>query len=337
MNRIASTLLGRLTLAIPLFASIATTGGCVATTEFVSSVSNWSLVKAKERQDLGEIRRDTRDELAEQRQLALQAAYERDLAEARLAAQRQMLEAEMCRANQEAANERIRSNIKETVESKLAFNLQQGLEVGELEVDTEQLQALLKEREEARQKPPPMEEGKERPPCSCCDQECGCEPGMRRRHCPRCRRKPCEAEKKCGGPETVAAMEEARAKQPLRPAEIPLKLPVRLSFGMQNPTLEESRIKRQPGIEIEEGKQRCPNGCCPGGRCLDPSRPCIDGRPPQDASSTRRLAPPSVDVIDIPKPEPDNEVRAPLRPTYLPASYPPAASYYGPPGAFPPR
>ncbi|MFM7070815.1 MAG: hypothetical protein ACKO38_03345 [Planctomycetota bacterium] len=212
----------------------------------LSNVTGGVANRVEHAHDLARIRHDTRDKLADQREETRRIESDRVLEEAKLNAERQQLEAEFCHANQEALKERLRSNIKETVESKVAFNLQQGMEIGELEVDVEELQELLKNRE--KQPPSPPEPLRGKPPCECCDQPCGCRPGLLRRLCSHCREKPCEAEKKCGGPEALTRLEEQPLRQPLRPTEIPLKLPVRLTFGMQQPSMEQARIRRQPLI-----------------------------------------------------------------------------------------
>src|SRR5687767_9875985 len=90
----------------------------------------WSafFIHVEESHDLHEIRRDTREELAEQREEARREAAENEVEQARYAAERVRWEEEFCRCNQEAAQERLRSNIREEVESKIAFNVRQGLE-----------------------------------------------------------------------------------------------------------------------------------------------------------------------------------------------------------------
>lgn len=45
-------------------------------------------------------------------------------------------------------------------------------------------------------------------------------------------------------------------RQPLRPAEIPLKLPVRLIFGMQNPQIQETQIHRLPYQQQEQQQEQ---------------------------------------------------------------------------------
>jgi hypothetical protein len=215
----------------------------------------WSalFIRLDEKHDLAEIRRDTREELAEQREEERRLAAEDEVEQARLNAERARWEAEFCRCNKEMEQERLRSNIRETVESKLAFNVEHGVEVGELEVDVERLKEMLQQREQ----PPPQLPVKR--PCPCCDAPCKCGSGFLRRLCPHCRHKHCEAEKDCGGPEALARLEQQPLKQPLRPAEIPLKLPVFLTFGVQQPLMERARIRRQPVFEQVPCNEPCDN------------------------------------------------------------------------------
>ena len=285
---------------------LATAGtGC----HHLTGLYNATLIRAQEHHDLARIRQDTREELAVQREEARRLAAERDVQAARIAAERERLEMEFCRANQEALQMRVKSNIREELESKVAFNVVHGLEVGELEVDTEKLQELLKERERLPVQAPPLPVKR---PCSCCDVPCGCEPGLLRRHCPRCCRKPCQAEQKCGGPEALTQVEQLPLRKPLRPAEIPLKLPVYLSFGMEQPAMEAARVRRQPLIE-QPLRQPCPYPCDdPAGRC---PIPCTDAlqpgpMPPRAVQS---------ETIPVPVPDPLEEARRrPLLPFLRP-------------------
>ena len=248
----------------------ASCAGCTATGQHLTGMYNAVVTRCKVHQDLTEIRQDTREVLLEEEIRSRKLAAEREVEAARYAAERERLEMQFCQANQEAAQRKVKSHIKETLESKVAFNVEHGLELGELEVDVEGLQALIKKREEEAAKRPPPEAAKR--PCSYCDQPCGCEPGLLRRLCPRCRQRPCEAEKNCGGPEAVARLEQEGAKRPLRPAEIPLKIPVRLTFGMQGPEMESARIRRRPDLpESEEGRLPCTQSCPPtNGPCTLP-------------------------------------------------------------------
>lgn len=245
---------------------IASTAGCGACYRRLAEISAACRIRADEHHDLSQIRHETRDDLAKQREELRQLKAERDVETARLEAERARLEMEFCLANQEAERERLKSNIQENLESKVAFNVRQGLEVGELEVDVEGLKELMKQREQEELRGPP--EPVRKTPCSCCDKTCGCKPGMIRRLCPKCCTKPCEAEQTCGGPEAFTRLQQEPFKQPLRPAEIPMKLPVKLTFGMQQPLIEGARITRQPSPEPLRGGP-------PGTPC---TMPCDHGK-----------------------------------------------------------
>ena len=282
--------------------------GCTAVGQHLTGMYNAVVTRCKVHQDLAEIRQDTREVLLEEEIRSRKLAAEREVEAARYAAERERLEMQFCQANQEAAQRKVKSHIKETLESKVAFNVEHGLELGELEVDVQELQSLIKKREEeAAKRPPPTPEAGKRP-CSYCDQPCGCEPGLIRRLCPHCRRKPCEAEKTCGGPEAVARLEQEAVKRPLRPAEIPLKIPVRLTFGMQGPEMQAARIRRRPDVpESEEGRRPCTYPCDPNGPCTQP----VPGQKPSgNAPPTGPFPPvPVVEPESPPTPILDEEAR----------------------------
>jgi hypothetical protein len=127
---------------------------------------------------------------------------------------------------------------------------------------------------------------------------------------------PCEAEQKCGGPEALVQVEQLPLRKPLRPAEIPLKLPVYLRFGMEQPEMEAARIRRQPIIS-QPLRQPCPYPCDdPAGRC---PLPCTDRAQPG------AIAPQPVqsEVIPIPVPDPLEEAR---RRPFFPFLRPPEAA-----------
>jgi hypothetical protein len=278
-------------------------------------LSNWCntlLIKAQEKNELAHIRHDTRAVLALERQEALRIQAERDIEEARLVAEQQRLEREFCLARQEALQRQVKRGVREVIESKVALNVEHGLEVGELEVDVAALQQLLKEREQQPlQAPPPAPLQKH--PCPCCDQPCGCQAALPRRHCPHCRHKPCEAELKCGGPEAFAQLKEFPARQPLRAAEIPLKLPVRLTLGLEQPTMEAARVRRVPLLPPEALQRPCDHGKCPF-QCTEP----LGDLPPRNESFEVNVLPPA--PLPPPTPVPDTEVRhSPTPPMQLPA------------------
>ncbi len=247
--------------------------GCVGAGQHVSNWCYGLATKAQTKHELADIRHDTRLALAEQGQEALRLAAARDVEAARLDAERRRLEIEFCQANQEALQRQIKQGLRETVESKVAFHVEQGLEVGELEVDVEALQRVLKVREQEAQRRPPQQPI-QKAPCTCCDQPCGCHPGLLRRLCPHCRHKPCQAEYDCGGPEALQRLAQEPLQRPLRPTEIPMKLPVRLSFGFEQPVMEAARIRRVPPPGQEPLQRPC--DCCPKGgppACAQPAGP----------------------------------------------------------------
>ncbi len=233
---------------IVLFLSTVSMTGCAT----VGNMYETALMHMQKRNDLAGIRQDTREELAEQRKEAAQLAAERDLQAAKIDAEQKQMEMEFCKMNREAQRQALKRQVQDTLQSKVAFNVTQGIEVGELEVDVDALQELLKQREQQRQDdgPPRVPQ---RSDCGCDFKECGCAAGRQKRFCFDCRHKSCSScqkggkpdEDDCGGP---AAMRQAMhaPRKPLRPAEIPMKLPVKLSFGMENPEVEEARIRRQP-------------------------------------------------------------------------------------------
>jgi hypothetical protein len=284
----------------------------------------WSalFLHVEEKHDLAEIRRDTREELADQREEARRQAAEDEVEQARLNAERAQWEAEFCRCNKEKEQEQLRAHIKETVESKLAFNVEHGIEVGEIEVDVERLKEMLQEREQ----PPPQLPVKKRC-CPCCDAPCRCGSGFLRRLCPHCRHKHCEAEKDCGGPEALARLQQQPLKQPLRPAEIPLKLPVYLTFGVQQPEMERARIRRQPVFEQVPCDEPCTNYGLPRVPCTAP----VPGYPPPVQSQPGAAPPaafPGTASPPVPIADPSEQARrqqaAPIQPTAFAPPEPPA-------------
>jgi hypothetical protein len=287
---------------VALAATLTGGSGCAHLTTFYNGV----LLRAQTKHQLADVRQDTRQALAQQEQEAQRMQAQREIEQARLDAERRRLEAEFCAANQEALRRQVKRNIRETVESKVAFNVEQGMEVGELEVDTEALKKVLEQREQEAQKRPPQEALKR--PCSCCDQQCTCGSGFVRRLCPHCRHKPCEAENNCGGPEALSRLENEALKRPLKPTEIPLKLPVRLTFGMEQPEMEAARIRRVPNLPPEALKRPCDNPNMP---CTDPARTCpmpnMSGLPPRNDYFDGTVI--SDDPPQPPMPTPDSEAR----------------------------
>lgn len=239
-----------ITLALPLLS------GCTG----LNNLYDVTRLRLDKHHDLAEIKQDTRQQLAKERLEAQQLAAERELQQLQVELDRQKLEMQFCQANMAQQQQQLQSQIRDNLQSKIAFNVEQGLEVGELEVDVEELQQLLKRRENQ----PPSEQQQNAAQKSSCgfgEQFCGCEPGLRRKHCGRCVHQKCDCppEKDCGGP---AAYQQAQTspQRGLRPQEIPMKLPVRLSFGMGNPRIEEAQIQRRPAPFSEQQQQQQQKG-----------------------------------------------------------------------------
>jgi hypothetical protein len=279
--------------------------GCAAVSQHISGMFDAMSIHANQHRELSNIRQDTRAKLAQQREVVMRTEAQREIEQARIDAQRQQLEAEFCIANQEQKQRQVQEQLRQRLQSKVAFNVEQGLEVGELEVDMEALKALLEKREQEQNQPQvPNQPQQGKQPCACCDQPCGCRPGLIRRLCPHCCNKPCEAEKKCGGPESFAQLQQQPQKQPLKPAEIPMKLPVKLTFGFQQPQLEQAQIRRLPPPSQPQQGGPCSKCGMPYGHCQCPDS-CVDpvhiapGSAPVGGSQEKPLSPP--------KPEPDAE------------------------------
>jgi hypothetical protein len=264
ISALPSTFRAPLMLGVLVTLCLACGSGCAAMGRWCDGL----LVHVHQAHDLAAIRKQTRDELSAQLIEEKRLAAEREVQLAHVEAQRLRMEAEFCQAQQLALQEHLRGHIRETLESKVAFNVVQGLEVGELEVDVEKLKEVIALRERQPVTAPPRLPIKQ--PCECCDRPCGCQPGLFRRHCPRCKHQPCMAEVDCGGPAALRELQQLPLQQALRPAEIPLKLPVYLSFGMQQPLVEQARVRRQPILPQREFlRQPCPYP----GPCDDPLRP----------------------------------------------------------------
>jgi hypothetical protein len=323
----------RNSLAIAMTLALASSSGCAGVGQ---RVENWCYglsIWSQEKHELADIRQETRVALAEQERETMQVQSQREVEQARMDAERRRLEVALCLARQEQEQRQIKEQMRQSLESKIAFNVQQALEVGELEVDTEALKVLLEKREQEQKQPPPSQPQEvPKKPCACCDQPCGCGSGWIRRLCPHCRHKPCEAEKDCGGPAMLTQLQQQPQKQPLKPAEIPMKLPVRLTVGFQQPQIEQSQIRIQPPPTQEQKVpcDRCPRCNQPAGSCQCPFS-CVDpasgtgGHPPQQGAleSSDPLPP-------MPQPEAEanrargigNPALPSMRPSTRPVSYP---------------
>lgn len=257
----------RMTLIFVGLLAIVTNSGCAGVGAFCAERIN-------AHHDRREIRQDTREALLRQEIEALRSQAELDRRRSELHGEEMRIKNEICIANQEAVQRDVKRQIKESVHSKVALNVVQGLEFGEIEVDVEALKTMLKKREEEKEREPLT---RNRPPtksCCCQQQPCGCAHGLLKCHCSLCCRKPCEkcrCEQTCGD-EAFQRLAEEPLQRPLRPAEIPLKLPVKLSFGVDQPDVEVTRVVQEPLIGEPFEKQACPPQCPLPNPCRDPNR-----------------------------------------------------------------
>mgnify|MGYP001588309348 CR=1 FL=1 len=93
-------------------------------------------------------------------------------------------------------------------------------------------------------------------------------------------------------------------KQPLKPAEIPMRLPVKLTFGFQQPQLEQAQIRRLPPPSQSQEGGPCSKCGMPGGNCRCPDS-CVD--PVHSAPGSAPVSGSQEGPIAPPKPEPDAE------------------------------
>ncbi|MDP7019607.1 MAG: hypothetical protein QGG36_27670 [Pirellulaceae bacterium] len=236
-----TTFISRAALVTLLVATV----GCARTTQVLTGVTDSAVLRVQNSQELAKVRQESNSQLAAERLEAKQIAAERQRQELQIALQRQKMEMQFCQANQEAQRQALQNQLREDVHSKVAFDVIQGLDVGELEVDMDELEQLLQQREQNQAQIQAQAQAA-RKGCGCDERHCGCRPGLKRRDCGACQKTSCGCpEKDCGGPAALAqAMQNAH--RPLRPQEIPLKLPVRLSFGMQQPNVEAAQIRPRP-------------------------------------------------------------------------------------------
>lgn len=296
-----------------LFVIVTSSSGCATVSQRLAGVFETASIKTRQQQELASIRQDTRERLSQSTSDVRRAEAQREIELARFDAERRQIEVDICVQKQEDQHEHLKNQLKQSIESQIAFKAEHGLEVGELEVDIEELQKLIDKKKEEQNNPPKPPEDQHGPktPCSCCDRPCGCRPGLIRRLCPHCRNKPCEAERDCGGPDKVAELQREPQRQPLRPAEIPLKLPVKLSFGVQQPQLVQTNIKRRPPQE-DQVEKKCCQKCGNAGHncdCVAPSKDCV-------APGAPKSPPGGDDPEAAPRPEPS----PPEEPAVIPSS-----------------
>ena len=221
-------------------------------------------LRLDERRDLAEIRREEREDLVAQRVQSEEVASQRRLEQARIDADRRELESALCEARQENLRDLVDQQLRDEIRSKLSLDLRQNIEFQGFNVDIKNLEKNLKDYQEALKRPTYSEFSRQT--CGCPDKQCGCQPGLLRKHCRQCRKKPCGCppEETCGGPETLRRLEN----EPLREVpqlDIPLEAKLSLRVGAGPTRIEDSNVHRVPeDTELLRDDCGCPGTCsCP--------------------------------------------------------------------------
>ncbi|MEI8378574.1 MAG: hypothetical protein WCJ09_00505 [Planctomycetota bacterium] len=171
------------------------------------------------------------------------------------------------RAGVELEKEEVRSQFRERLRSNLALNLDQHVDVGQLQVNTEELKKLIEERDkehkEAAQiyerlentRRAQMRENALTEAQKALDSNDVAKAQMIMRNCA------CGsfvANSDCSQPiadklTQREAMKEP-VKQPILPTEIPLMLPIKISVGMDNPSIQNARVQQ---LRVREPMKQC--------------------------------------------------------------------------------
>lgn len=172
------------------------------------------------------------------------------------------------RAGMELQKEEVRGQFRERLRSNLALNLDQHVEVGQLQVNTEQLKQLIEERDkehkDASQLYERLEDSRraklrenmleaarqaldagDPEKCRTIMQSCACGNYL-----------PLNGD--CSQPiqqklTQREAMKEP-VKQPILPTEIPLMLPIKISVGMDSPSIQNARVQQ---LRVREPMKEC--------------------------------------------------------------------------------
>lgn len=264
---------------------------------------------------------------AERRLLAQQMALEeiRAMKEAIHAEDRAILaehELELARMQTDAEKRAclLRSQYDESVRTKLGMDFDQRIQVGQLQVNMDEMRRLMEERERdyreqmrryedelARQQATQTRaQNQPGPSCMCAVPVCGVpEPGCDAPHSPHCCQK-CgmpihmrpQLAADCAGVRPFSEAPQKPLRQPITAMEIPLMLPVKLELGVTNSYLTESQVRRLPYREAPVLPQKAPCGHCPACKC---GKPCPQCAPPPacEMPVTPVPAPPSEASNDI--------------------------------------
>lgn len=254
---------------VPTFAS-----GCSA---IAARLNAHTQCKAETRAATQEFRQEERVALEEARQKELECLKAQLECERKaLAAERDLQLAQM-RAQSEEKSCKVASQYEESVRTQLGLDLDQRVKIGQLQVNTTDLQKMLAERErdhaermrhynqlKSEQQRAQLENWKraqmgtctcEHPSCDApADQSCEAPAGMPQapaccRHCglPVCPPGSLpQYGNDCAGNRPFREAPMRPLQQPLTAAEIPMMLPVTIEVGMTNSRIDKSTVRRLP-------------------------------------------------------------------------------------------
>ncbi len=213
----------------------------------------------------------------------------------------------------------VRSQYDESLRTKIGMDLDQRIQVGQLQVNMEEMRRLMEERDrdytermrEYNDQRPQMGNGVTQPYsgpwCGCAAPLCAapgpdCEAPHRWNCCQRCGNptRP-QVGGDCAGVRPFREAPQKPIRQPITAMEIPLMVPVRLELGVTNSYLNEAEIRRLPYEQQESRPLQAPCGQCGGCQVGGPCDRCVP-RPDCEAPVVPQPAPPS-DTTFVPQRE----------------------------------
>lgn len=290
-------------LGIVLTFGLTSGTGCATTAQYMSHWAESADARTKQRAEFRDIEQEARKMALESERAARMAELEKD-------------------------RECLQRKTEESVRSKLAFNVDQKFDVGQLQVNQDELERLMdrrkKEHEELSKLTQELNDKARReyiqqlkdnlqsqgaPPARAPlveEEKCGCNQEVC--VCARPRRELFRApERSCQYPEPLMAAKPPKfrepVKQPILPTEIPLYLPIRLGVSMENPTVQDSRIRRLPLETAQDNPRENFRGPC--NKCKHDECTCGANHQAGVAAPGRNYA--NTDDLTPPKPLRDAE------------------------------
>jgi hypothetical protein len=252
-------------------------------------------------------------------------------------AERQM-ELAQRRAECDKRSCQMQSQYEESIRTQLGLDLDQRIKVGQIQVNTAELQQLLEERErdhadrmrvykqlKQQQSQAQFQQWKQAQLgevcCTCVESGCDapgptCEAPCAAGCCQRCGlpKQPVFSND-CAGNRPFREAPTRPLQEPLTAAQIPMMLPVTIEVGMTNSRIGQSHVRRLPQLGAESLKQPCQcEGCRRGRSCVKSLPPACEAPvyPSKSQQSPHQLPgqhlPPGLSPEFIPEPAPPSEV-----------------------------